>query len=134
MARKIHSMLRAAAFGAAGVLATLCVAGTATAQTGADVSPLPATSPAPTVSILTFAEKCLDVWGASSADSTPIIQYRCHGGANQHFRVRGVGYGEVEIRTFAGKCLDVRGASSADSTPTIQYRCHGGANQHFRSS
>ena len=83
------------------------------------------------VTIRTFADKCLDVRGASTADSTPIIQYRCHGGANQRFTIRYVGSGRYEIRTFANKCLDVRGASTADSTPIIQYRCHGGANQRF---
>jgi hypothetical protein len=33
----------------------------------------------------TFADKCLDVRGSSTADDTLIIQYRCTHGPNQTF-------------------------------------------------
>ena len=85
------------------------------------------------VTIRTFADKCLDVSGGSTADRTQIIQYRCTGAANQQFRIRDVGGGRVEIRTFANKCLDVRGASIEDRADIIQFGCGAATsfNQHF---
>ncbi|KRV49410.1 hypothetical protein AQ490_20720 [Wenjunlia vitaminophila] len=82
-------------------------------------------------SIRTFADKCLDVEGASSADLTRIIQYTCHGGANQQFTLQPLHHGRYAIKTFSGKCLDVEGRNTADRARIIQYTCHGGPNQQF---
>ncbi|GAA4947701.1 hypothetical protein GCM10023205_04580 [Yinghuangia aomiensis] len=81
--------------------------------------------------IWTFAGKCLDVWGASTEDHTRIVQYGCHGRANQQFTLHPLGQGLYEIRTFVGKCLDVHGASTKDRTRIVQYTRHGGPNQRF---
>lgn len=32
--------------------------------------------------------KCLDVQAASLADTAPVVQYICHAGANQRFRLQ----------------------------------------------
>ncbi|MFI6901783.1 RICIN domain-containing protein [Nonomuraea sp. NPDC050394] len=99
----------------------------------ASVWTLPAqAASAPTLKIVTWSGKCLDVPGGSSADRTPIQQWWCHGGANQRFDVVHVGGGLHEIRTSAGKCFDVEDSSHADGARIVQFQCHGGANQRFR--
>ncbi|MFC4910112.1 RICIN domain-containing protein [Actinomadura gamaensis] len=92
----------------------------------------PAADAAQTVSIRTFAGKCLDVKGASRHNDAPIVQYRCNGQNNQRFHLRRLAHGRVQIRTFAGKCLDVRQRSNADNATIVQYHCNGRWNQHFR--
>ena len=73
--------------------------------------------------------KCLDVSGASTEDGAAIIQWTCHGGANQQWRLEAVGEGYRFVARHSGKCLDVTGWSTDDGTGIIQWQCHGGANQ-----
>lgn len=77
--------------------------------------------------------KCLDVAGASQANSANIIQYDCHGGPNQQWRLipQGQGYYTITAQ-HSGKCLDVAGASQANGSHIIQYDCHRGFNQQWR--
>ncbi|TBO57040.1 hypothetical protein EYS09_24740 [Streptomyces kasugaensis] len=84
------------------------------------------------VQIRTFADKCFDVQGQTTADDAHIVQYRCDSLANQRFRIVPLEHGEFEIRTFANKCLDVQGQSTADDTRIVQYTCSGLFNQRFR--
>ena len=72
---------------------------------------------------------CLDVSGASTEDGATIIQWPCHGGANQQWRLEAVGEGYRFVARHSGKCLDVTGWSTDDGTGIIQWQCHGGANQ-----
>ncbi|WP_026930458.1 ricin-type beta-trefoil lectin domain protein [Glycomyces tenuis] len=76
--------------------------------------------------------KCLDVAGASTEDGAEIIQYDCHGGSNQQWRLRdlGGGYHQVVSQT-SGKCLDVDLASTADGAAAILWPCTGGRNQQW---
>jgi Tol biopolymer transport system component len=78
------------------------------------------------------SQKCLDVNGGSPDDGASIIQWQCHGGANQQWRleVAGDGYSRIVSR-HSGKCLDVNGGSLDDSASIIQWSCHGGANQNW---
>lgn len=80
--------------------------------------------PASADQIVGLAGKCLNVRGASTADGTPIILYRCEGYDNEawHFR-------KGRIIGLGGKCLNVQGNNSASGTPIILYRCEGGANE-----
>ena len=66
-------------------------------------------------------------------DAADVIQYSCHGGTNQQWRLiyAGGGYYALQVR-HSGKCLDVRGASMQDAADVIQYSCHGGTNQQWR--
>lgn len=118
---------------AAGAVSVITVVGgmAPASASGAAEKPSAAAQPSGRT-IGTFAGNCLDVEGASRADRAPIIQYRCHNGANQRFTFQRVGNNVYKIRTFAGKCLDVEGASRADRARIIQYGCHNGANQRFR--
>jgi uncharacterized protein (DUF1800 family) len=76
--------------------------------------------------------KCLDVNGGS-ADGASIIQWACHGGDNQAWRLEAVGSGYYRILArHSGKALDVSGASQDDSAPVVQYTPHTGENQQWR--
>lgn len=83
--------------------------------------------------------KCLDVAGASAADSANVQQFRCHLGANQQWKIiPNVNPTTYEpdgtylvININSGKCLDVVGASTADGANVQQYTCHRQANQRW---
>jgi uncharacterized repeat protein (TIGR03803 family) len=74
--------------------------------------------------------KCLDVYRASTDAVAPAIQWVCHGGANQQWRLEPAGGGAVRIfARHSGQALDVYGAWLDDVAPIIQYPVHGGDNQ-----
>ena len=74
--------------------------------------------------------KCLDVYGASTDAVAPVIQWICHGGANQQWRLEPAGGGAFRIiARHSAQALDVYGAWLDDVTPIIQYPVHGGDNQ-----
>ena len=74
--------------------------------------------------------KCLDVYGASTDAAASVIQWVCHGGENQQWRLEPAGGGAVRIiARHSGQVLDVYGALLDDVTPIIQWPAHGGDNQ-----
>ena len=74
--------------------------------------------------------KCLDVFGASSDAGASAIQWMCHGGTNQQWRLEPAGGGAVRIiARHSGQALDVFGALLDDVTSIIQWPVHGGDNQ-----
>jgi hypothetical protein len=74
--------------------------------------------------------KCLDVYGASPDAVAPVIQWTCHGGPNQQWRLEPAGGGAFHIiARHSGQALDVYGGLLDDFTPLIQYPLHGGDNQ-----
>jgi uncharacterized repeat protein (TIGR03803 family) len=74
--------------------------------------------------------KCLDVFGASTDAGASVIQWICHGGANQQWQLEPAGGGAVRIiARHSGLALDVFGALLDDVTPIIQWPVHGGDNQ-----
>ncbi len=76
--------------------------------------------------------KCLDVYGASTDAVAPIIQWTCHGGPNQQWRLEPVSDGAVRIIAHhSGQVLDVYGGLVDDVTPIIQFPWHGGDNQRW---
>ena len=78
--------------------------------------------------------KCLDVSDSSTENGSTVIQWQCHGGDNQAWRIERAddGYNSRLVSRHSGKCLDVRGESKDDGAPVIQWQCHGGANQQWR--
>jgi hypothetical protein len=77
--------------------------------------------------------KCVDVVSGSTANGAEIIQYTCHGGANQQWELRPNGSGYVQIVSQAsGKCIDINGVSTADGARAIQYTCGSGTNQQWQ--
>ena len=79
--------------------------------------------------VASHSQKCLDVNGGSLDDGASIIQWQCHGGANQQWRLEAVTGGYQLVARHGGKCLDVRGESTNDGGSILQWSCHGGANQ-----
>jgi uncharacterized repeat protein (TIGR03803 family) len=74
--------------------------------------------------------KCLDVSGASTEPAAPAIQWTCHGGLNQQWRLEPAGGGAFRIiARHSEQALDVYGALLDDVTPIIQWPVHGGDNQ-----
>jgi uncharacterized repeat protein (TIGR03803 family) len=74
--------------------------------------------------------KCLDVFGASTEAGASAIQWVCHGGPNQQWRLEPAGGGAFHIiARHSGQALDIFGASLDDVTPIIQWPPHGGDNQ-----
>ena len=74
--------------------------------------------------------KCLDVFGASTDAGAAAIQWVCHGGPNQQWRLEPAGGSAVRIiARHSGLALDVFGASLDDVAPIIQWPVHGGDNQ-----
>jgi uncharacterized repeat protein (TIGR03803 family) len=74
--------------------------------------------------------KCLDVFGASTDAGASAIQWNCHGGPNQQWRLEPAGGGAFRIiARHSGQALDVFGALLDDVTPIIQWPVHGGDNQ-----
>lgn len=76
--------------------------------------------------------KCLDVSGGSRSNGADVIQWDCHGGDNQLWRLVPVGNYYKIIAKHSGKCLDVSGASRSNGADVIQSDCHGGDNQLWR--
>ncbi len=75
----------------------------------------------------------VDVYGASTADGAPVIQWPDNGGRNQQWRFEAVGNGAFRIVSVnSGKVLDVYGQSTADGAAIIQWPWHGGTNQQWR--
>jgi uncharacterized repeat protein (TIGR03803 family) len=76
--------------------------------------------------------QCLDVYGGATDDVAPVIQWTCHGGTNQQWRLEPAGNGTVRIiARHSGKALDIYWALLDDTAPAIQYSWHGGENQHW---
>jgi uncharacterized repeat protein (TIGR03803 family) len=74
--------------------------------------------------------KCLDVSGGSPDAAAPVIQWTCHGGWHQHWRLEPAGGDAFRIiARHSGQALDVAGALVDDVTPIIQWPVHGGDNQ-----
>jgi hypothetical protein len=76
--------------------------------------------------------QCLDVQGAATEDVAPVIQWSCHGGANQQWLLEPVANGAVRlVARHSGKALDIFGALVDDAARAIQYSWHGGENQQW---
>jgi probable HAF family extracellular repeat protein len=76
------------------------------------------------------SDKCLDVSYASTEAASSVIQWVCHGGANQQWLLEPVSDGAFcIIARHSGQVLDVYGGLVDDVTPIIQFPWHGGDNQ-----
>ena len=48
---------------------------------------------------------CVDISGASTSDNAAVIQYACHSGTNQQFRLQAVGTAFTLVAVGSGKCV-----------------------------
>ncbi len=75
---------------------------------------------------------CLDVSGASITNGASVIQWGCHGRANQQWALRSVGTNIFNlVNVNSAKCMDVSGASTSNGASVIQWGCHTGNNQKW---
>ena len=79
------------------------------------------------------SNQCVDVSGGSKKRGQRLIQWSCHKGANQRFKLEPRGKGFYRIRAQHSKqCLDIRGGSKKRGADLIQWSCHNGPNQQWR--
>jgi len=76
-----------------------------------------------------FANKCVDVAGAASANGTAVQLYDCNGTTAQNWTVASNG----SLQSL-GKCMDVTSAGTADGTTVQLYDCNGTAAQTWTKS
>jgi hypothetical protein len=101
-----------------------------TAPTTAPTSTPPTSTPPATGGQITgIGGKCVDVAGASSADSTPVQLFTCNGTAAQKWAPNSDG----SLRSL-GKCLDVKGAGTANGTKVQLFTCNGTAAQKWTAT
>jgi hypothetical protein len=80
--------------------------------------------------------RCLDVGNQSTADDTPIVQWKCVGTGNQQVLldyVEGSSYDAVFRLRFAhsGKCAAIAAAGTANGSKLIQRPCATGSEQQW---
>jgi beta-glucanase (GH16 family) len=75
--------------------------------------------------------KCMDVGGWGTNNGTQILQWSCHGGANQQFRVVNVGDHVQLVDSHSGRCLDVDAWGTADGTKIQLWDCNGSPAQSY---
>ena len=79
--------------------------------------------------------QCLDVSGAGQADGANVIQWSCHGGANQQLQFRLITPTTdtyTVVFSHSGKCMDIASASTSAGANVQQWTCNGTAAQAFR--
>ncbi len=76
--------------------------------------------------------KCMDVSRESMLPSAFLVQWACHQGDNQHFRLLPTADGALSlVAQHSGKCLAIPAGNTDAGTPCIQWECHGRENQQF---
>jgi hypothetical protein len=81
---------------------------------------------------LHHSRKCLDVYGGSTQSGAAVIQWTCHGNANQRLTL--VHRGERSysaVFSHSQQCLEVRDGSTADGAAIVQRPCNGSDRQIF---
>lgn len=75
---------------------------------------------------------CADVEGSSTADNAKVLQYSCHGGNNQLWRVATNPAGGTSfVNVLSGKCLAPLGGSLTSGTGLVQVTCGLGKSQRW---
>lgn len=73
------------------------------------------------------AGSCLDITGASTSDNAAVIQYACHTGTNQQFRLTALGNNTFTVMAVhSSKCV------AGDSTALVQLPCNSSSARIWR--
>jgi hypothetical protein len=76
--------------------------------------------------------KCADVHGGNKNNGAHLIQYGCHGGDNQVFKLDYLGNGNAVLTAkHSGRVVDVSGWSTSDGAQVHQWDRHNGGNQQW---
>lgn len=77
------------------------------------------------------SQELLNVFGASTRDGAPMIQWPSSTPANEQFALTTASTGYWNITSFTGKCLGVFGGSGSVGIGVTQWACDGTQNQEF---
>ncbi|WP_082801752.1 RICIN domain-containing protein [Herbidospora cretacea] len=112
-----------------GRLAGALAAGTLLLGLGATA----ANAASPTLVVNYNSGQCLEVNNASLAAGAGVLQWTCHGGNHQRWRVIDLGNGYVRLQVeHSAQCLEVNNASLAAGAGVLQWPCHGGTHQQWQ--
>ncbi|GGM07067.1 RICIN domain-containing protein [Dactylosporangium sucinum] len=75
--------------------------------------------------------RCLDVNGGSKDNGAQIVQWDCHGGPNQQWRLQRDGDGYRLVSVNSGKCIGVDGGRTDPGAEARQWDCDGSPNQRW---
>ncbi|MEZ4605418.1 MAG: RICIN domain-containing protein [Deinococcales bacterium] len=75
------------------------------------------------------SNKCLDVFEARTTQGTNIIQYSCHTGNNQKWKIEAVGSSYRLTAMHSNQVLDVSSSSTSDGADAIQWPWNNTRNQ-----
>ncbi|MDG6101355.1 RICIN domain-containing protein [Dactylosporangium aurantiacum] len=76
--------------------------------------------------------RCLDVNGASKDNGAQVLQWDCHGGPNQQWRLQRDGDGFRFVSLNSGRCIGVDSGSPAPGAAARQWDCDNSANQRWQ--
>jgi hypothetical protein len=76
--------------------------------------------------------RCLDVNGASKDNGAQIVQWDCHGGANQLWRAVRDGDGYRLVSLNSGRCVGIDSGNPAPGAVGRQWDCDGSPNQRWQ--
>ncbi|TDB74743.1 family 43 glycosylhydrolase [Micromonospora sp. KC723] len=77
--------------------------------------------------------RCLDVANGSTADGADVMQWGCHSGTNQQWRIEDLGNDTSRlVNVGSGKVLDVNACGTADGTNIQQWSWQNNNCQKFR--
>lgn len=80
---------------------------------------------------------CVDIFNASTADNSTVIQYACHSATNQQFRLQPVSVSGVTntfnvVAVHSGKCVVPAADGSASGTGLVQLPCSTATSRVWR--
>jgi hypothetical protein len=73
---------------------------------------------------------CMDVAGGHRGNGGTVMQYPCHGGANQQWTYNSSDK-SIRPKHAPNKCLDIYRYGRANGTKLVTWGCHGGTNQQW---
>ncbi|MDG9668684.1 RICIN domain-containing protein [Hahella sp. CR1] len=76
---------------------------------------------------------CLDVWSGSTQQAARIVQWQCHDGNNQRWKITPAGGGSYRLLAMhSGLAMDVESASTANGAGLQQWPDNGSGAQRFK--
>ncbi len=76
---------------------------------------------------------CLEVDHGYLTPGAGLLQWTCHGGQHQRWKINNLHNGYVQfIAEHSSQCLEVDNASFADGARVLQWPCHGGTHQQWQ--
>jgi GH43 family beta-xylosidase len=95
-------------------------------------SPVAGTTDVYSIGTLTGGS-CVDIYGASSADNSAVIQYACHTNTNQQFRLTALGSNNFSVTALhSSKCVAPSGDSGANNAALVQLPCNTTSSRVWR--